>query len=145
MPPKRQRKASADVATAEPLHSAKKRTTRSSTRSSVAAQKLESPQQAEEEEDSAQTQSESGVVAEALPKKKNKFTEKAEGDVEGERFWLMKAEPESRIERGKDVKFSIDDLAACKVPQGWDGVRNYGARNNLKAMKKGDLAFFYHR
>ena len=26
----------------------------------------------------------------------------------------------------------------------WDGVRNYGARKNLKAMKKGDLAFFYH-
>lgn len=26
----------------------------------------------------------------------------------------------------------------------WDGVRNYGARNNLKSMKKGDLAFFYH-
>jgi predicted RNA-binding protein with PUA-like domain len=26
----------------------------------------------------------------------------------------------------------------------WDGVRNYQARNNLKAMKKGDLAFFYH-
>ena len=26
----------------------------------------------------------------------------------------------------------------------WDGVRNYAARNNLKAMKKGDLAFFYH-
>ena len=26
----------------------------------------------------------------------------------------------------------------------WDGVRNYAARNNLRAMKKGDLAFFYH-
>ena len=26
----------------------------------------------------------------------------------------------------------------------WDGVRNYGARNNLRSMKKGDLAFFYH-
>jgi predicted RNA-binding protein with PUA-like domain len=26
----------------------------------------------------------------------------------------------------------------------WEGVRNYGARNNLRAMKKGDLAFFYH-
>lgn len=35
-------------------------------------------------------------------------------------YWLMKAEPESRIEKGKDVKFSIDDLAATdKEP--WDG------------------------
>ena len=59
-------------------------------------------------------------------------------------YWLLKAEPESRIEKGKDVKFSIDDLAACKEPAGWDGVRNYAARNNLRAMKKGDLAFFYH-
>ncbi|RPA97391.1 DUF55-domain-containing protein [Choiromyces venosus 120613-1] len=59
-------------------------------------------------------------------------------------YWLMKAEPETRIEKGKDVKFSIDDLRACKKPAGWDGVRNYGARNNLKSMKKGDLAFFYH-
>ncbi|CAZ82343.1 unnamed protein product [Tuber melanosporum] len=59
-------------------------------------------------------------------------------------YWLMKAEPGTRVEKGKDVKFSIDDLRACKKPAGWDGVRNYGARNNLKSMKKGDLAFFYH-
>ncbi|CUS12436.1 unnamed protein product, partial [Tuber aestivum] len=59
-------------------------------------------------------------------------------------YWLMKAEPESRIEKGKDVKFSIDDLRACEKPAAWDGVRNYGARNNLKSMKRGDLAFFYH-
>ncbi|TGZ76425.1 DUF55-domain-containing protein [Ascodesmis nigricans] len=62
----------------------------------------------------------------------------------GTRFWLLKAEPESRIEKGVDVKFSIDDLAAMKEPAPWDGVRNYAARNNLRAMKKGDLAFFYH-
>ena len=36
-------------------------------------------------------------------------------------YWLMKAEPETRIEKGKDVKFSIDDLRACKKPTGWDG------------------------
>ena len=35
---------------------------------------------------------------------------------------LMKAEPESRIERGKDVKFSIDDLKAAEEPEGWDGM-----------------------
>ena len=50
------------------------------------------------------------------------------------RYWLMKSEP--------DV-YGWDDL----VEQGegtWDGVRNYRARNNLQAMKKGDKAFFYH-
>ena len=46
----------------------------------------------------------------------------------------MKSEP--------DV-FSYDDLVK-KGKEHWDGVRNYGARNNLRDMKKGDLAFFYH-
>ena len=46
----------------------------------------------------------------------------------------MKSEPEV---------FSIDDLSkVTKEP--WDGVRNYQARNFMKSMKKGDLAFFYH-
>lgn len=38
------------------------------------------------------------------------------------KYWLMKAEPESRIEKGKDVKFSIDDLAAASEPEPWDGT-----------------------
>lgn len=59
-------------------------------------------------------------------------------------YWLLKAEPESRFEKGVDIKFSIDDLAAKTEPEPWDGIRNYGARNNLRSMKKGDLAFFYH-
>lgn len=33
----------------------------------------------------------------------------------------MKAEPESRLEKGKDIKFSIDDLAAKTEPEPWDG------------------------
>jgi hypothetical protein len=37
-------------------------------------------------------------------------------------YWLMKAEPETRMEKGVDVKFSIDDLAAANEPQGWDGM-----------------------
>lgn len=37
-------------------------------------------------------------------------------------YWLMKAEPESRLEKGVDVKFSIDDLAAADKPEPWDGV-----------------------
>jgi len=46
----------------------------------------------------------------------------------------MKSEP--------DV-FSIEDLRREGVA-GWDGVRNYQARNNLRAMRRGDLVFFYH-
>ena len=48
--------------------------------------------------------------------------------------WLLKSEPET---------FGIDHLQAKGVEH-WDGVRNYGARNNLMAMKLGDLGFFYH-
>ncbi|KAL8817555.1 MAG: hypothetical protein Q9191_008125 [Dirinaria sp. TL-2023a] len=72
--------------------------------------------------------------------------EKADDEAEddGPSYWLMKAEPESRIEKGKDVKFSIDDLKATAEPEGWDGVRNPTARNNMRMMMKGDLAFFYH-
>ncbi|KAJ5891618.1 Thymocyte nuclear protein 1 [Penicillium subrubescens] len=62
----------------------------------------------------------------------------------GRSYWLMKAEPESRLEKGVDVKFSIDDLAAAKAPEPWDGVRNPVARNIMKEMKQGDYAFFYH-
>ncbi len=49
-------------------------------------------------------------------------------------YWLMKSEP---------FKYSWDQLVKDKKTF-WDGVRNYGARNNLRSMKKGDLAFFYH-
>ena len=49
-------------------------------------------------------------------------------------YWLVKSEPST---------FSWDDLVRDKKTV-LDGVRNFQARNNLKAMKKGDLAFFYH-
>lgn len=48
--------------------------------------------------------------------------------------WLVKSEPF----KYSWEKFLIDGKAC------WDGVRNYAARNNLRAMKKGDLVFFYH-
>ena len=52
------------------------------------------------------------------------------------RYWLMKSEPEV---------FSIRDLAkAPRKTTHWEGVRNYQARNFLRAMKKGDRALFYH-
>ncbi|MEY4159713.1 MAG: hypothetical protein RLZZ136_334 [Pseudomonadota bacterium] len=50
------------------------------------------------------------------------------------RLWLMKSEPDA---------YSWDDLVA-EGEGTWDGVRNYRARNNLRAMAVGDLAFFYH-
>ena len=51
-------------------------------------------------------------------------------------YWLVKSEPNV---------WSIDQQkkAGAKGTL-WDGVRNYQAANNLKAMKKGDLCFFYH-
>ncbi|KAI9203956.1 thymocyte nuclear protein 1-like protein [Polychytrium aggregatum] len=59
-------------------------------------------------------------------------------------YWLMKAEPETRLEKGVDVKFGIEDLKA-KGRSHWDGVRNYEARNIMRdKMKIGDLCFFYH-
>ncbi|XP_077064784.1 thymocyte nuclear protein 1 isoform X2 [Siphateles boraxobius] len=59
--------------------------------------------------------------------------------------WLMKSEPESRIENGVDVKFGIEDLKALPNQTGcWDGVRNYQARNFMRDMKVDQQAFFYH-
>lgn len=59
--------------------------------------------------------------------------------------WLMKSEPDSRFENGIDVKFGIEDLKALPKQIGcWDGVRNYQARNFMRDMKEGHMAFFYH-
>ena len=51
-------------------------------------------------------------------------------------YWLMKSEPsvwswQNQLDRGEQG-------------EGWDGVRNYQASNNMKSMAIGDLAFFYH-
>ncbi|HEV7255187.1 MAG TPA: EVE domain-containing protein [Mesorhizobium sp.] len=51
-------------------------------------------------------------------------------------FWLFKSEPDS---------FSWDDLVGKgEAGQEWDGVRNFGARNNMRSMRLGDRGFFYH-
>jgi predicted RNA-binding protein with PUA-like domain len=50
------------------------------------------------------------------------------------RYWLLKTEPES---------FSINDLQRVGAEE-WSGVRNYTARNLMREMRAGDLAFFYH-
>jgi predicted RNA-binding protein with PUA-like domain len=49
-------------------------------------------------------------------------------------YWLIKSEPD---------KYSYAQLEKDGQTQ-WDGVRNFEARNSLRAMKKGDIALFYH-
>ena len=49
-------------------------------------------------------------------------------------YWLFKSEPEA---------YPWDELVA-EGRDYWDGVRNHQAANNMKAMKRGDRAFFYH-
>lgn len=49
-------------------------------------------------------------------------------------YWLMKSEPSA---------WSWDSQVKKKI-ESWNGVRNYQAANNMKAMKLGDRAFFYH-
>lgn len=51
-------------------------------------------------------------------------------------YWLFKSEPST---------WSWDQqVARGEAGEEWDGVRNYQARNNMRAMKRGDLGFFYH-
>ena len=52
------------------------------------------------------------------------------------RYWLLKSEPDD---------LSIDDMAVEPLRElPWTGVRNYQARNFMREMQAGDLAFFYH-
>lgn len=125
MPPKRQR-----AETATSAEEPKRRSTRN-TRSSAA--ETTTP----EETKPATTTTRKSAAKKAEPKKKSPAASAAPAEKKDEpkptatsdddsaarepRFWLLKAEPETRIEKGKDVKFSIDDLAAMKEPAAWDG------------------------
>lgn len=55
-------------------------------------------------------------------KEEEEEEEEEEDDDSGRSYWLMKAEPESRLEKGADVKFSIDDLRAATAPEPWNGM-----------------------
>jgi predicted RNA-binding protein with PUA-like domain len=59
---------------------------------------------------------------------------KTSSNIRSMSYWLVKSEPSvyswEQFEKDKQTR--------------WDGVRNYAARNNLKAMKKGDEVLFYH-
>jgi len=59
---------------------------------------------------------------------------KSEIVAPGVAYWLFKSEPES---------YAIDDLARDGVTP-WSGVRNFQARNLMRAMRLGDRGFFYH-
>ena len=52
------------------------------------------------------------------------------------KYWLFKSEPSAWSWQ--------DQLKKGSIGEGWDGVRNYQASNNMKNMKKGDKGFFYH-
>lgn len=51
-------------------------------------------------------------------------------------YWLFKTEP--------DTWSWTDQVSRGAAGQEWDGVRNPQARNHMRAMRKGDLGFFYH-
>ena len=78
------------------------------------------------EEDATVPQEKSSILVDVPirdgPAEEAAAEEEADVNGEGPAYWLMKAEPESRIEKGKDVKFSIDDLEAATEPEGWDGM-----------------------
>lgn len=59
---------------------------------------------------------------------------RAAKSIRDRHYWIMKSEPS---------KYSFAQLTKEKKTR-WDGVRNYEARNNLRAMQPGDLALFYH-
>ena len=75
---------------------------------------------------------------------KRKLEEVNGSDDKSPSKWLIKSEPDPRLENGVDVSFSFEALkkepasTAC-----WDGVRNYSARNYMRAMKVGQKTFLF--
>ncbi len=66
----------------------------------------------------------------------SKPARKAPAPIVSSGFWLLKSEPDA---------FSWEQLKAKGAAgEEWSGVRNYLARNNMRAMRIGDLGFFYH-
>jgi hypothetical protein len=91
--------------------------------SKAASPEAASPKEASPEGASPEAASPKEVSPEGASPEEPSPEEVSVGNIETNRsFWLMKAEPESRLEKGKDVKFSIDDLAAADKPEPWDGM-----------------------
>lgn len=62
-----------------------------------------------------------GANASATKSESVEAQDESEEEDSGRSYWLMKAEPESRLEKGVDVKFSIDNLRAATEPEPWNG------------------------
>ena len=79
----------------------------------------------------------SSAKPKAVPAKSKTAAKKPEKSGDGgPAYWLFKTEPET---------FSWEmQKSRGEKGEPWDGVRNFQARNNMKAMKLGDLGFFYH-
>jgi predicted RNA-binding protein with PUA-like domain len=75
-----------------------------------------------------------GVSREITARTHNQNCFKPKSEEANIAYWLFKSEPGA---------YSWDRLVKEKRTS-WDGVRNYQANNNMKAMKKGDRGFFYH-
>ncbi|KAJ8116492.1 hypothetical protein OPT61_g2099 [Boeremia exigua] len=135
---------------ARPKRSAKKPTRRKRTREEDTKEDARSDSQPPSKKSARSAPESKSVEAATKPSRMNAppatSSDESNRDADGnqEIFWLLKAEPLPRYENGVNVAFSIDDLAACTKPEPWGGVRNPQARNNMQAMRKGDLGFFYH-
>lgn len=99
------------------------------------------------------TQSENNVNETVSPKSKKprtntkpQSTSSSQPDNSSQSaYYLFKSEPESRIQNGHQMKYSIDDLAQEEdAITHWDGVRNAEAKNCMLGMHVGDFGFFYH-
>ena len=119
-------------------------------------QKVEAKEELGETEESHSAATQKPATKKGKSKAVTKSPDPEDGEKKGQgdamealpqkQYWLMKSEPESRMQKGVDVKFSIEDLqnepdqTTC-----WDGVRNYQGRNIMRdKMRVGDQAFFYH-
>ena len=128
MPPRRKRKTAAastvddNDSSSSPSSSSRKRTTKRSSSSSSSSRRKQ-PKTKDNDNKEQQQQ-----------KSSNQVQGKATVGTRKTQYYLMKSEP--------DV-FSIHDLQ-LKNEENWDGVRNFQARNILRTMKYGDVAYFYH-
>lgn len=111
---------------AAPASQATPRKTSSSTTAAKKAQAVAKAAEADDDDDEdedAKHPRAGGSVPPAAPSKaSHEGAEQGAGRGGGRQYWLMKAEPETRLERGVDVAFSIDDLKAKTVPEPWDGA-----------------------
>lgn len=132
------RKAAPDVATA-PRRSTRARASTTSYRASPSPSPAAAPKpkKAASKSKAVKTDDDAPGSAESKPEVSKVKAAKGKAEEEttapGRQYWLMKAEPETRLEKGVDVSFSIDDLAAKEVPEPWDGELCPWTRSSWKS------------